>query len=242
MKPTQDVGRGPCGESLESLRSFLDGGTPPAPGHVAHWRECADCRRVVSVARREIAELEDEQDASSAESSLDESARAATTAAVEAGRAAQRGFGRWRAALILAVGTSAGAVGTRLMGAPGSESGAGPWTGASLAWLLLGLSMAAAGLALLRVPSRLALYKRLRPGYQLSGVCLGLAEKTGAPVGALRLLFFVLALANGVGIWIYVVLDLLMPVHPEDRRHLLRFRILRWWRRTRRGAEGTSAA
>jgi phage shock protein PspC (stress-responsive transcriptional regulator) len=194
----------------------------------------------VSAARREIAELEDEGGASPADGSLEEQARAATTAAVKAGRAVQRGFRRWRAALILAVGMSGVGV-ARLLGAAGSESGAGSWAGALLGWLLLGLSMAAAGLALQRVPSRFALYKRLRPGYQLSGVCLGLADKTGVPVDALRLLFFVLAFANGVGIWIYVVLDLLMPVHPEDRRHLLRFRVLRWWRRTRRGAEGTSA-
>jgi phage shock protein PspC (stress-responsive transcriptional regulator) len=238
MKPTKEVGRATCDESLESLRSFLDGGTAPAPGHVAHWRECTDCRRVVSAARREIAELEDEREASPDDRALEEQARAAATAAAEVGRAVQRGFVRWRAALILGVGMAGVAVGARLVDPLGADS----WPRALLAWILLGLSMAAAGLVLLRVPSRFALYKRLRPGYQLSGVCLGLADKTEIPVGILRLVFFVLALANGVGIWIYVVLDLLMPVHPEDRRHLLRFRVLRWWRRTRGDAEGTSAA
>jgi len=191
----------------------------------------------VIATRREIAELEDQGEASPDDRALQEQARAATTAAVEVGRAVQRGFGRWRAALILAVGLAGVAVGARLM----DQAGADAWPRALLAWILLGLSMAAAGLVLLRVPSRFALYKRLRPGYQLSGVCLGLADKTGIPVGILRLVFFVLALANGVGIWIYVVLDLLMPVHPEDRRHLLRFRALRWWRRTRGDAEGMSA-
>jgi phage shock protein PspC (stress-responsive transcriptional regulator) len=191
---------------------------------------------VVSAARREIAELESEGEASADDRALQERARAATTAAVEVGRAVQRGFGRWRAALILGVGMAGVAVGAPLM----DPSGADSWPRALLAWILLGLSMAAAGLVLLRVPSRFALYKRLRPGYQLSGVCLGLADKTDLPVGILRLVFFVLALANGVGIWIYVVLDLLMPVHPEDRRHLLRFRVLRWWRRTRGDAQGTS--
>lgn len=236
MKLAKEVRRATCNESLESLRSFLDGGMAPAPGHVAHWRECADCRRVVSAARREIAELESEGEASADDRALQERARAATTAAVEVGRAVQRGFGRWRAALILGVGMAGVAVGAPLM----DPSGADSWPRALLAWILLGLSMAAAGLVLLRVPSRFALYKRLRPGYQLSGVCLGLADKTDLPVGILRLVFFVLALANGVGIWIYVVLDLLMPVHPEDRRHLLRFRVLRWWRRTRGDAQGTS--
>jgi phage shock protein PspC (stress-responsive transcriptional regulator) len=235
MKAPKEVGRVTCGESLEALRSFLDGGMPPEPGHVAHWRECTDCRRVVSAARREIAvlDLEDEGAVSPDDRTLQEQARTATSAAVEAGRAVQRGFGRWRAALILAVGMAGVAVGARLMDQLGGDS----WLRALAAWIPLGLSMAAAGLVLMRVPSRFALYKRLRPGYQLSGVCLGLADKTGIPVGILRLLFVVLALANGVGIWIYVVLDLLMPVHPEDRRHLLRFRVLRWWRRTRGDAD-----
>lgn len=240
MKPTKEGGRATCDESLESLRSFLDGGTAPAPGHVAHWRECPDCRRVVSAARREIAALDHEEggEVSPDERSLHEQASAATTAAVEAGRAVQRGFGRWRAALILGVGLAGVAVGAGLM----DRSGADSFQMALMVWILLGLSMAGAALVLLRVPSRFALYKRLRPGYQLSGVCLGLADKTDIPVGILRLGFFVLALVNGAGIWIYVLLDLLMPVHPEDRRHLLRFRVLRWWRRTRGDAEGTSAA
>ena len=229
MKPTKKVGRTTCDEGLESLRSFLDGGTSPGPEHVAHWRECADCRRVVSAARRVIAELdlEDGGEVSPEDRSLQEQARAATIAAVEAGRAVQRGFARWRAALILGVGMAVVAVGLRLM----NPSGGDWWPRALLAFCLLGFSMAAAGLVLFRAPSRFALYKRLRPGYQLSGVCLGLADKAGIPVGLLRLVFFGLALADGMGIWIYVLLDLLMPVHPEDRRHLLRFRVLRWWRR-----------
>jgi len=237
MKPEKQVGRATCNESLESLRSFLEGGTVPDPRHVAHWRECTDCRRVLSATRRAIAALQDEGEASSDDRALEDQASAATTAAVEAGRAVQRGFGRWRAALILGVGLTSLAVGARLL----DESGAGSWPRAWLASILLGLSIAAAGLVLLRVPSRFALYKRLRPGYQLSGVCLGLADKTGIPVGILRLVFFVLALADGVGILLYVILDLSMPVHPEDRRHLLRFRVLRWWRRILGDAEGTSA-
>jgi phage shock protein PspC (stress-responsive transcriptional regulator) len=237
MKPTQEAGRATCGESLAALRSFLDGGTAPAPAHVAHWRECADCRDVVSATRRKLAELalEDEGEISPDDRALQERARAATTAAVGVGRAVQRGFARWRAVLILAVGTAGAAIGARVM----DESGADAWPRAVLALILLGLSVAAAGFVLMRAPSRFELYKRLRPGYQLSGVCLGLADKTGIPVGILRLVFFVLALVSGAGIWIYVVLDLSMPVHPEDRKYLLRFRVLRWWRRARGDAEGT---
>jgi phage shock protein PspC (stress-responsive transcriptional regulator) len=239
MKPTKEAGRTTCSESLESLRSFLDGGTAPAPAHAAHCRECAECRHVVSATRRKLTELalEDEGEVSSDDRALHERARAATTAAVEVGRAVQRGFARWRAVLIPAVGAAGVAIGARVMDQPGADA----WPRA-LAFILLGLSVAAAGLVLTRVPSRFEVYKRLRPGYQLSGVCLGLADKTGIPVVILRLLFFVLALVNGAGIWIYVVLDLSMPVHPEDRRHLLRFRLLRWWRRARGDAEGASPA
>ena len=79
MKP-KGVGRAICEESLESLRSSLDDGTAPAPGHVAHWRECADCRRVVSAMQRAVAELDlgDGSQAPAEDRSAQESARAAT--------------------------------------------------------------------------------------------------------------------------------------------------------------------
>ncbi len=42
-----------------------------------------------------------------------------------------------------------------------------------------------------------------------------------------------------VAIWTtrYVVLELAMPVHPEDRQHLLRFRLRRWFARRSGHAE-----
>jgi phage shock protein PspC (stress-responsive transcriptional regulator) len=72
-------------------------------------------------------------------------------------------------------------------------------------------------------------YKRLRKGYMLSGICLGIAERTKVPVGVIRLAFLVLAFAKMSGVLLYVVLDLLMQVHPDDRATLLRFRLRRWW-------------
>jgi phage shock protein C len=74
-------------------------------------------------------------------------------------------------------------------------------------------------------------YKRLRPGRQLSGVCLGLAERFNWDVTVVRLLFVVALFFHGLGAWVYVVLDLAMPVHPDDRQHLLRFRLRRWFAR-----------
>lgn len=75
------------------------------------------------------------------------------------------------------------------------------------------------------------LYKRLGPGREVSGVCLGLAERTGWPVLAFRLLFLALMFVKGFGFWLYLLFDLAMPIHPSDRQFLLRFRIARMWRR-----------
>ncbi|HYR28011.1 MAG TPA: PspC domain-containing protein, partial [Thermoanaerobaculia bacterium] len=73
--------------------------------------------------------------------------------------------------------------------------------------------------------------KRLKPGKQISGVCLGLSEATGVPVLLFRLGFVVLLFVNGIGLWLYILLDLAMPVHPDDRQHLLRFKLRRMWQR-----------
>jgi phage shock protein PspC (stress-responsive transcriptional regulator) len=78
------------------------------------------------------------------------------------------------------------------------------------------------------------IYKRLKPGRVLSGVCLGLAEATGVSVVVLRLAFFALGVFQGAGIWLYIVLDLAMPIHPDDRQYLLRFRLRRAWDKTMR--------
>jgi phage shock protein PspC (stress-responsive transcriptional regulator) len=75
------------------------------------------------------------------------------------------------------------------------------------------------------------IYKRLGPGRQLAGVCFGLSEATGVSVVILRLIFFVLLFVKGLGFWLYIALYLAMPVHPDDRQHLLRFKLRRAWQR-----------
>lgn len=74
-------------------------------------------------------------------------------------------------------------------------------------------------------------YKRLGKGRMLSGVCLGIAEATKLNLSAIRLGFLALLFFHGAGFWLYLILDLAMPVHPEDRQHLWRFRIRRWMQR-----------
>lgn len=81
----------------------------------------------------------------------------------------------------------------------------------------------------LRDTAKRRIYKRLRPGRMLHGVCLGLAEKTNVDVVIVRLVFLALLLVGGgLGFWFYVALDVAMPVHPDDRQYLLRFRLRRW--------------
>lgn len=97
--------------------------------------------------------------------------------------------------------------------------------------IAIGLGIPVVGLLLVvRGATKRRLYKRLHPGKLLSGVCLGIAESFGWNVTLVRLAFFVLLFFDGVGFWLYLVLDLVMPIHPDDRRHLWRFRVQRWWR------------
>jgi phage shock protein C len=76
-------------------------------------------------------------------------------------------------------------------------------------------------------------YKRLGPGRMVSGVCLGLSERSGISVGWLRVGFVLLMMFDGVGLLLYILLDLFMPVHPDDRQYLLRFKLRRMMARLR---------
>lgn len=90
----------------------------------------------------------------------------------------------------------------------------------------------------LRDTAKRRIYKRLKPGRMLHGVCLGLAEKTNVDVVIVRLVFLALLLVGGgLGFWFYVALDVAMPVHPDDRQYLLRFRLRRWLARRRAHAD-----
>ena len=75
-------------------------------------------------------------------------------------------------------------------------------------------------------------HKRMR-NRQLSGVCQGLAEASSIPVWIIRMAFVALIFFNGIGIAAYLILDVVLTIHPDDREQLLRFRIARWWRSRR---------
>lgn len=84
-------------------------------------------------------------------------------------------------------------------------------------------------LASIRSLSPAKIYKRLQ-GRQISGVCQGLSEAWNAPVWVIRMAFVALTFGKGIGLLLYLVLDVVLPIHPADRANLLRFRIARWWR------------
>jgi phage shock protein PspC (stress-responsive transcriptional regulator) len=65
----------------------------------------------------------------------------------------------------------------------------------------------------------------------LLGVCLGLSAAWGVSVWLVRTAFVALACAAGLGAVIYLGLAVVLPVHPEDRAGLWRFRIERQFRR-----------
>ena len=76
------------------------------------------------------------------------------------------------------------------------------------------------------------LFKRIR-GRQLSGICQGLSEATRIPVWIWRMAFVGLIFLKGAGVILYLLLDVALPIHPDDRADLLRFRIARWWKSRR---------
>lgn len=82
-----------------------------------------------------------------------------------------------------------------------------------------------------RRPGSVKLYKRLKRQW-FFGVCRGLAEAAGLSVWVIRV-FFILLLFVGKTGWLisvplYLLLDMSLHVHPEDRGLLYRFRLNRW--------------
>jgi phage shock protein PspC (stress-responsive transcriptional regulator) len=81
------------------------------------------------------------------------------------------------------------------------------------------------------LPGKRRLYKRLGTGRVISGVCRGIAETARIDVTLVRIIFLLLMMFNGSGFWLYLILTLAMPIHPDDRQHLIRFKLRRWWQR-----------
>lgn len=70
-------------------------------------------------------------------------------------------------------------------------------------------------------------YRRLGSGRQVAGVCVGLSETFAIRAEVLRLMFIIAAFFKGFGLLVYILFALVMPVHPDDRQYMLRFRLRR---------------
>jgi phage shock protein C len=220
-----------CNEAVAALVASLESGAPMTAEQREHIHTCARCRELLDSAKQFQALL----DGNGIQKPPVDSA--ATAAEQEVRRA------KVRRTLLVAFAVAALA-----------------WLGLSLlliragglapaeAFLVAGMGISVASLVaipflLLFILARAAhkpenrLYKRLGPGRMLSGVCLGLSKRFGWNVTVLRLAFIAGIFFDGVGFWVYLVLALAMPVHPDDRQYLLRFRLRRWWARRNGHAE-----
>ncbi len=204
-----------CFATMSALLVHLEKGTPLAGSVEEELRHCETCAAVVRRAEK-LGSILDESPV--AEAPTEDLAAAAESEVVRRNR--RRLY--WSGAMVLlasvGLGIYAGYLGHYRH----------PEAIASMIAVLLG------GPALLlmlsaRSGSPARLFKRM-DGRMISGICRGIAEKLGIPVWVVRVAFVLLIFVQGIGFWGYLLLDIVLPIHPADRASLLRFRIARWWR------------
>lgn len=207
-----------CQEAISNLRAILDGANEPGPEIVAHWKDCPHCNHVL---RNVLRELEGLESAMVGPVLSEVSETMSKRGEEEVRRRLQR-------RLLLGGGMALlvplAALALRLVGvlSDGWASVAIAVTGA--------ITLCVVAVIVARLPGRWGFYRRIGPGRQLGGVCLGLAERTRIPLMAWRLAFLAFLFFGGHGITLYLLLLIAMPVHPDDRQYLLRFRLAHWWR------------
>jgi phage shock protein PspC (stress-responsive transcriptional regulator) len=207
-----------CDDVIERLIAALRKGEDVPADDREHIAACPECTRVLAAA----GQLEDELEAEVPGNGREERLARVTQEA----QAALRLERRRRAAF-----TILGALAVLI-----------PWltvpkvTVLQVLGVLVGLG--AVGTVLLQRLNAgtrgVVLYKRLK-GQWLFGVCRGLAEAAGLPVAVFRVGVVALLLVGRTG-WmiavpLYLLLDMSLEVHPEDRGLLLRFRLKRWLER-----------
>ncbi|HEX2123271.1 MAG TPA: PspC domain-containing protein [Thermoanaerobaculia bacterium] len=214
-----------CREAVAALVASIENGDTLTPEQRKHLKECERCRALFDSAKH--------FDASAAEP-LREPALDEAAIATEVKQLRRREFFRraWAAALVAMLITAALTVTLGSIEDIQARDIVIVGLAAALAAAVPVLIFYAV-LISLRDRNGNRIHKRLKKGRAVSGVCLGLSEATGAPVNLLRLAFIALTFIKGVGLLLYIVLDLAMPVHPDDRQHLLRFKIRRWFQRRR---------
>jgi len=222
-----------CNEAVTALVASMESGTPMTDEQREHIRTCERCRELLDSAKEFQSLLAGN---GVAMPPIDPAIGAAEE---ELRRARRRTTVKIAVGVVVVLSVAAALTSIPL--------GGGLAVGESL--VILGVSLLVA--AMIAIPALLLVsivrnanergkrrfYKRLRPGRSISGVCLGIAESFGVNVSLVRLSFLLLFFFHGVGLWFYLILDLAMPVHPDDREHLLRFKLRRWWQRRMSHAE-----
>ena len=221
-----------CNDAVAALVASLENGTPMTDEQRAHIRDCTRCRELLDSAKQFQTLL--------GGNGIQSPPVDATLAAAEdevrrkhLWRAVRIGIG-----VIVLLGAAVAVLLNRLGDVP-LRNAMIMGSAAMVAGVLIGTPIVLL-LWVVRGKTRggeRRLYKRLGRGRMISGVCLGIAEATGVDVSIIRIAFVVLLLAEGVGFWLYFLLAFTMAIHPDDRQHLLRFRLRRWWQRRLAHAE-----
>jgi phage shock protein PspC (stress-responsive transcriptional regulator) len=215
-----------CKDAVASLVASLESGTPLNEIARAHLAACERCAPLLDSAREFQASLD-------GDSGAEPAVGPATSRAEEEVRRARHRRFAVRVVVGLVIAFALLALGSVAAGHGGQGAVEMMIVGGAV---VLGTIPIVIVLALARAIARPShgrpLYKRLGPGRMLDGVALGLSEATKVNVSVIRLLFFGLLFFDGVGLVLYLLLALFMPVHPDDRQFLLRFRLRRWLRRT----------
>jgi len=217
-----------CKEAVAALVASLESGVPMTAEQREHIRTCERCRELLDSAKQFQALL----------GGNGIHPPAVDAVAVAAEREVRRAQKRRTVAVAFAVALVAW-VGIALLidragGLARSEAFLVSGAGIAIA-LLLGVPFLLLFSAARKPENRW--YRRLTPGQQLCGVCLGLADHFHWNVNYVRLAFVAGVLVlHGFAVFTYLALYIAMPVHPDDRRYLLRFRLRRWWQRRNGGA------
>lgn len=222
-----------CNEAVAALVASLESGIPMSAEQREHIRTCERCRELLDSAKQFQTLL----GGNGIQPPAVDAAAMAAEKEVRRARTRRTVGIAFAIALVAWLGLSLLLI--RAGEAEPAEAFAVAGAGIGIAFLIVTPLLLLLLLARVARTAEKRWYKRLKPGRQLSGVCLGLAERFNWNVTIVRLVFLVALFFHGLGFWVYAVLDAAMPVHPDDRQYLLRFRWRRWLAR-RNAALGRS--
>ncbi len=210
-----------CEAVVNRLVAALRKGEDVSADDRQHLATCPECKGLLAAVRQ----LDDALEADTTDVKSEEQFGVVARKAEAAARRAEW----WRRATFLILGAAAILIPWLMVP---------QWTSVRVLGVVVGLG-AVGTLIVQRLNASahgVKLYKRLK-GQWVFGVCRGLAEAGGIPVLVLRGAFVALMVAGKTGVMIaivlYLLLDMSLEVHPEDRGMLLRFRLKRWLARHR---------